>query len=83
MEGQIQVKVSLSPQLNDFLESRAGRLGVPMTQFVKYLIIKEMENEDYPVFPLSPAAVKKAEKAWKNRSNFIKDKNAAAFFDSL
>ena len=83
MEGQIQVKVSLSPQLNDFLESRAGRLGVPMTQFVKYLIIKEMEKEDYPVFSLSPTAAKKAEKAWKNRANFVGGKNPAAFFDSL
>ena len=43
--SQIQLKISLSEQLNDCLESKAARLGVPVTQFVKHLILKEVENE--------------------------------------
>ena len=42
---QIQLKISLSDQLNDLLQSKAARLGIPVTQFVKHLIIKDVETE--------------------------------------
>lgn len=51
--SQIQLKISLSEQLNDLLESKAARLGVPVTQLVKHLILKEVKNEDYPLFQAS------------------------------
>lgn len=64
--SQIQLKISLSEQLNDRLESKAARLGVPVTQFVKHLILKEVENEDYPTFEMSARTEKKARKALKD-----------------
>ena len=62
---QVQLKVSLSEQLNDLLKSKAQRLGVPVTQLVKFIIIKEVEREEYPVFAASERVEKKAEKALK------------------
>ncbi len=51
--GQMQIRVSVSQQLGDLLKSKADRLGLPLTQLVKYLIIKEVEGEEYPVFKAS------------------------------
>jgi hypothetical protein len=63
--SQIQLKISLSEQLNDLLESKAARFGVPVTQFVKHLILKEVENQDYPTFAMSARTEEKAHKALK------------------
>ncbi|MEK7605928.1 MAG: hypothetical protein AAB478_05460 [Patescibacteria group bacterium] len=60
---QVQLKVSLSDQLNDLLQSKAQRLGIPVTQFVKHLIIKEVETEEYPTFPMSKRTETKAREA--------------------
>ena len=60
---QIQLKISLSDQLNDLLQSKAQRLGIPATQFVKHLIIKEVETEEYPTFPMSKRTQQKAREA--------------------
>ncbi len=64
--SQIQLKISLSEQLSDRLESKAARLGVPVTQFVKHLILKEVENEEYPTFEMSASTEKRARKALKD-----------------
>ena len=64
--SQIQLKISLSEQLNDRLESKAARLGVPVTQFVKHLILKEVENEEYPTFEMSKRTERRARQALKN-----------------
>ncbi len=63
--GQIQIRVSISQQLGDLLKSKANRLGVPLTQLVKHLIIKEVENEEYPVFKASEETELAAAKALK------------------
>jgi hypothetical protein len=60
---QTQIRISVSVQLGDLLKSKAARLGLPLTQLVKHLIIKEVESEEYPVFKASietEAAAKKA-----------------------
>ena len=43
--NQAQIKISLSGQLNDLLKYKAQRLGVPVTQLIKYMIIKDIEDE--------------------------------------
>lgn len=64
--SQIQLKISLSGQLNDLLESKAAQLGVPVTQFVKHLILKEVENEEYPTFKMSERTERRARQALKD-----------------
>ncbi|HRN96702.1 MAG TPA: hypothetical protein PLD54_04605 [Candidatus Levybacteria bacterium] len=80
--SQIQLKISLSPQLNDHLESKAARLGVPVTQFVKHLILKEVDREEYPVFQMSPRTEKRAQQALKDYKDG-KAIDASDFFAQL
>jgi hypothetical protein len=63
---QVQLKISLSEQLNDLLTSKAQLLGVPVTQFVKHLILEEVKDTVYPTFQMSERTAKKAQKAMKD-----------------
>ncbi len=78
--SQIQLKLSLSEQLSELLRSRANRLGVPVTQLVKHLIIKEVEKEDYPVFAISERTEKRAQEAMKQIDSAV---DASDFFKQL
>lgn len=60
---QIQLKISLSQQLSELLASKAARVGVPVTQLVKHLIIKEVEDLEYPLFQMSESSEKKTQQA--------------------
>jgi predicted DNA-binding protein len=77
---QIQLKISLSEQLNHRLESKAARLGVPVTQLVKHLILKEVEIEDYPVYQASERVEKNSQDALKQIDKAV---DASAFFKTL
>jgi hypothetical protein len=78
--SQIQLKISLSGQLNDRLESKAARLGVPVTQFVKHLILKEVENDDYPIFQASEQVETNTDEALKEINKAVE---ASDFFNTL
>ena len=80
---QIQVKISLSEQLNSLLQSKAAKLGLPVTQFVKHLIIKEVGNEDYPVFEMSERTEKKIEQALNNVDKATKVDDISELFKNL
>lgn len=77
---QVQLKVSLSEQLNDLLESKAARLGIPVTQFVKHLILKEVENEEYPIFQASEQVENNTQEALNQINKAV---NASDFFKTL
>lgn len=81
--SQVQLKVSLSEQLKDRLESKAARLGIPVTQFVKHLILKEVEIEEYPVFEASDRTIKKAKQALKEKNKAIVVKDIQKYFKNL
>lgn len=81
--AQVQLKVSLSQQLNDLLQSKAIRLGVPTTQFVKHLIIKEVENEEYPAFEASERTIRKAKKAMKEIDKSVIVNDVHKFFQEM
>ena len=81
--SQIQLKISLSEQLSDLLQSKAARLGVPVTQFVKHLLIKEVENEGYPTFEASEWLEEKTKKAMKDIDKGLEVKDVHQFFKSL
>lgn len=81
--SQVQLKIILSEQLQDLLVSKAARLGVPVTQFVKHLIIKEVEDEDYPTFEASERTIQRAKKAMKEKDKSVIVKDIHAFFKNL
>ncbi len=66
---QAQIKLNLPATLKDFLESKARRFGIPMSDYLKHLIIKDIEGEEYPVFKASEATEKAAEQALKDLKN--------------
>ena len=82
---QIQLKISLSQQLSDLLQSKAARLGVPVTQFVKHIIMKEVEIEDYPTFQMSKRTEQKLKEAMEdyNAGKAIKVDDISNFFKNL
>lgn len=77
---QIQLKISLSEQLNNLLESKAAKLGVPVTQLVKHLILKEVENDGYPTFVASERVERNTKKALEEYDKAV---DASAFFQTL
>ncbi len=77
---QIQLKISLSQQLNDLLKSKAARLGVPVTQFVKHLIVEEVKEEEYPTFQMSERSEKRLKDAMEHRDETV---DASTFFKQL
>lgn len=80
--NQAQVKISLSEQLNGILKHKAQRLGVPVTQLIKYIIIKDIENE-YPEYSASSQLEKISEKAMKELDKSVTVNNVDEFFQNL
>ncbi len=78
--AQIQIKVSLSEQLNNLLERRADNVGVPVTQYVKYLILKEIESAQYPTFRASKQVEDNTAEALKHYDEAV---DASDFFSQL
>lgn len=81
--SQVQLKISLSEQLNDLLQSKAARIGVPITQFVKHLIIREVEDEVFPTFEASEWLEKKTQRAMSNIKKGTEVKDIHQFFKNL
>jgi hypothetical protein len=75
-EKQIQVRVSLTQNLYEALKYKAHQLGVPVTQLVKFFIIKEVDKNSFsmslhatPRKPKAPAT-KKMQKLY-NDSEYL------------
>ena len=81
--GQIQIRVSISGQLGDLLKSKAERLGVPITQLVKHLIIDEVKDEHYPVFKASAATEKAAIKEMGQIDKAVEINNINEYYKNL
>lgn len=80
--NQAQVKISLSEQLNELLKYKAQRLGVPVTQLIKYIIIKDMDKE-YPLYSASSQLEKISEKAMKEIDKSVAVDDVDDFFQKL
>lgn len=65
---QTQIKLNLPLPLKEFLESKARRFGITMSDYLKHLILENVEGEQYPVFEASEAT----EKAYKQALKDIK-----------
>ena len=82
---QSQIKVNIPQPMKIYLESKAGKFGMPIAGYIKHLILKDIEDMDYPVFQAS----EETEKAYKktmvehNAGKVIKVKNIDKFLDEL
>ena len=69
---QAQIKISLPLALKEFLESKASRLGLPISAYVKHLIVTDVEDMDYPVFEASDSTIKAYKKAMKEKDKAVR-----------
>lgn len=81
--GQIQLRLTLTDQLYEFLQSWSNRLGIPVTQVVKHMIIEKAQKEEFPVFRASHATETAYKQAISDKSKATKVKNLDKFFQSL
>ncbi len=80
--NQAQIKISVSDKLNELLKYKAARLGLPVTQLIKYIIVKDIEDE-IPVFTASSQLEKISEKAIKELDSSILVDDIDDFFNKI
>lgn len=80
MNTPIQLKINLTTQLQELLASKAGKFGVPLTQYVRHVLMKDVEDTEYPVFKASEATEKAAEEALRQLGKAV---SAKTFFKQL
>ncbi len=82
---QAQIKINLPLALKDFLESKASRFGMPLAGYIKHLMLKDVENMQYPEFELSERSEKAYKRALKARKEgkLISVDNIDEFFKNL
>ena len=83
---QSQIKVNLPVNLKDYLESKANKFGMPLAGYIKHLILKDVEDMDYPVFELSARSEEALKRALKEKDKAIVIKNTKElneFFEKL
>ena len=78
---QVQLKISLSEKLNQNLCALAAELGIPTTQFVKYLIINHIEKRK-ELIP-SDRTIQKTLKALKDIETSTLTSDVSTFMDDL
>ena len=52
MNSPIQLKINLTPELRELLRSKASKFGVPLMQYVKHVLMKDVDNA-YPIYEVS------------------------------
>ncbi|HSW48273.1 MAG TPA: hypothetical protein VLG67_04290 [Candidatus Saccharimonadales bacterium] len=83
--AQAQIKVNLPLTMKDYLESKANKFGMPVAGYIKHLILKDIEDMDYPIYQASTETEKAYEKAMKEDATgkTVKVKDFDSFFDEL
>jgi len=83
MNTPIQLKINLTRELRELLQSKASKFGVPLTQYVKHVLMNDVEDEGYPVFKASEETEKAAEEALKNKDKAVKITDVLEYFKNL
>lgn len=72
---QAQIKITLPLALKGFLESKAQKFGLPIASYVRHLIVRDVEDMEYPVFEASDSTIKAYKKSMKEKDKAISFKN--------
>lgn len=83
---QAQIKLNLPAELKDYIESKASKFGMPLAGYIKHLILKDVEDMDYPTFELSESSEKALKKALAEKdkaSTVNNEKELDDFFKNL
>lgn len=81
--AQTQIKLNIPVPLKDLLKSKARRFGVPMSSYIRHLIIQDVE--DIPVYQASARTEKQYKKALNDIKNgdVVQVNDVDKFFDEL
>jgi len=82
---QAQIKVNIPSTMKEYLESKANKFGMPIAGYIRHLILKDIEDMDYPTYQASIETEKAYEKAIDEHisGKTIKVKNIDTFFEEL
>ncbi len=80
---QSQIKLNLPLALKDYLESKAQRFDMPLSGYIKHLILNDVSDLDFPTFRISDVSAKKAKKALAKKRVAVKVTNVSKYFDRL
>ena len=82
---QVQIKLTIPQELKEFLDTKAMRLGLPVASYVRHLIIRDVEDLEYPVYKMSKRLEKIAKQAEKDykAGKAIEIKDIDKFFEEL
>lgn len=83
MNEQIQIKFTVSEQIKEILTTNASALGLPVASYVRYIVIKEVEDDLYPSFKMSKRTERRVKEAKKDYINAKVVKNIDKFFNEL
>lgn len=79
---QEQIKISVSKELKSLVRSRAQEIGVPVTQYVKHLIINDVKKPTYQVDEETEKRIGQALEDYKE-GRYIATKNKKELDDYL
>lgn len=68
---QAQIKINLPLALKEFLESKANRFGMPLAGYIKHLMLKDVEDMNYPTYELSERSERALKRALKEKDKAI------------
>lgn len=74
---QAQIKINLPLPLKEYLESKASKFGMPVAGYLKHLILKDVEDMEYPTFQASDSTIEAFKKAIKEKDKAVSFKNVA------
>jgi len=80
MNTAIQLKINLTEELQELLKSKASKFGIPLTQYVKHVLMKDVEDQEYPIFKASEETERAAREALQQLDKAV---NAKSFFQKL
>ncbi|OQY67249.1 hypothetical protein B6D29_02210 [Microgenomates bacterium UTCPR1] len=80
--NQVQIRLSVSERFNVLLKSKAARLGLPVTQLIKYILTKNIE-EEIPTYKASNKLEKLSEKAINELDRSVVVGDIEEFFDNF
>ena len=78
--AQIQLRLTLSDQLYDFLRGEASRFGMTVTQVVKHMIFEKAQKSEYHTFAASDRTIQRAKEAMLNIDKATEVKNIDEYF---
>ena len=83
--SQAQIKINIPLSMKEYLESKASKFGMPLAGYVKHLILKDIEDMDFPTYQASEETQKAYKEAVKDyqEGKTVKVNDIDTFFDEL